>query len=261
MAHAPTRPPGRNTRSERRKPPRGPRTVPLSPRDQRAKKHFETAAKVLREQGKEEEAATVASMLTPVGAALIQRLHLADRTPVTLHLFMPVAERDHYHQSAKDSGDLLSTLAEQALYEIAEGIFRPARYTRPSPRTGPATDEATLSLKVDKRLKDKVAALLKNDAFLTQLGWKPTSAALLVRLWLQERYPMDPDQAPAGSSRFTPEQVSEIVRRYKGSASEEPVGTNVLAREYGVHPTTIIRVLDREGVERRPTRSTGTSDS
>jgi hypothetical protein len=164
--------------------------VPLSRNDQRTKKHLETAANALRKEGKEAEADTVASMLTPAGVAFIQRVHNADRVPANLPLFMPEAERAHYHQSAEKAGDLLSILAEQALYEVAEGLFRPARYTKAPRREGPATDETTLNLKVDKRLKDRVAGLLKDDRFIAELGWKPTSAALLVRLWLQERYPL-----------------------------------------------------------------------
>ena len=277
--------------------------MPLSRHDLRTKQQVEEGVNALREIGKLGPAATIAGLLTPAGAAFVTRLY-AERVPSPLPVSMPETERAHVKACAEESGDNLSTLADQAMYEFVEGIFQPRPYTRSISRGEPA-ERSNLNVKIDKRLRDRVEELLRDEAFVEDLGWKPRGTGVVVRLWLQERFPLFEglvpddvidayaggesvqelaerlDVAPDvisllltrngvllrerqeirnelgdGRKQLSRPEVAEMIRRY----TEDKVGTYVLAREYGVSPKTIIRTLDREGIERRPTRGKGTAD-
>lgn len=273
MAQTPTRPPNR-PRNERRTPPKGPRTVPLSRKDQRTKDNLQAAAERLRAVGNPKYAAVVEGILTPSGAAFIQRLH-SERIPTAMTVYMPEAERDHIRKAAEEAGENnLSALADEALHQFIHGQFRPGPYARATARTTSTNDERTLSLTVDRRLKDQAASLIKDPQFIKGLGWKPRGTALLVRMFLQQQFPMFGDVDPAevyraheaGASaeeiaeRFgldqgavellieprlglSPVEEEEIIRRY--DRDPEANGPYALAREFSVHPRTVMRLLDR----------------
>ena len=239
MARDPQRrPAGRPHRSERRSPPRGPRTVPLSRQDQRTSDNLTSAAARLREQGKEaaEEAATVASMLTPVGAAFITRYY-AQRTPTQFAIRMLESERAHIEAAAKENGDTISTLADQAMYELLHGIYMPTEYaTVALPwKSMIKGDFKNLNLKVDGRLKTGVDLLMKDDAFIEDLGWAPGTAGTLIRLWLNERFPM--------ADRL---DIAQAIEAY---TSGTPLTD--LAEQAGVDEAAIARMLTRSGIPLR----------
>ncbi|WP_148588853.1 hypothetical protein [Streptomyces sp. WAC01526] len=269
----------------------------LSRSDERFKHDLESAATALRDASQPDHATTVETVLTPIGAALVARQY-ADRTNMPISVTR--VERQHYAASVEKSDEALglSVLADQALYEFSEGSFRPEAYTRAISR-GEPSDLATLTVTVDKTLRGRATGLLKDPQFTKDLGWKPQSAAIIVRLWLQQRFPLfaglnadgviaaygsgdslsklakqhdvredliallltnngillrerqDFRDALGGCRRqLSRPEVDEVIRRY----TVDQAGTYVLAREFGVAPNTIIRLLDRKGIERRPTR-------
>ncbi|SDR62076.1 MULTISPECIES: hypothetical protein [unclassified Streptomyces] len=247
--------------------------MPLHRNDQRTKANIQAAADALRAAGEPEYADTVDGLLTPSGAAFIKRLY-AERVPTPMNVYMPEVERDHVRKAAEEAGDNVSALGDQGLYEFIHGKFRPGPYARAAARVTSAGDERTLSLTVDKRLKDEATNLIKNPDFVRELGWKPRGAAMVVRLFLQQQYPMFGDVDPAevykaheaGASveeiteRFglnqgavellveprqglSPVDEAEIVRRY--DADPQAIVPWALSQEFGVHYVTVTRLLNR----------------
>lgn len=234
MARNPTRPPGRTSRTA---PPRGPRPVPLSPKDQRTMDTIKSAAAHLGQQGQEEEASTVASLLTPAGAAFITRLY-AERETSPMGIHMPGPEKEHFMRAAKGTGDNLSALADQALYEIIEGTFRPSGdepLSTPYGTSGTTEKRGNLNLTVDKRLKVRTDALLDDAAFIAELGWKPRAASTLVRRFLHEQFPM-----------FEGLNVAEAVEAYAAGSTVAD-----LADRYQTDQDIIALMLERNGLALR----------
>lgn len=245
MARDPKRPPGRTGRTA---PPRGPRTVPLSPKDRRTMDTIKSAAARLGQQGEEEEATAVASMLTPAGAALIQRIY-AERETVSMLIYMPLTEKTHFVQAAKGTGDVLSNIGDQALHALIEGDFRPKSddsLATPYGTGGTTEKRGNLNLTVDNRLKARADALLKTEAFIDELGWKPRAVSTLVRRYLHEQFPM-----------FEGLNVPEAVEAYAAGASVAD-----LAGRYQADADVIALMLERNGLalrEKNETRTSGRS--
>ncbi|MEW9521828.1 hypothetical protein [Streptomyces tubercidicus] len=247
--------------------------MPLHRNDQRTKANIQAAADALRAAGEPEYADTVDGLLTPIGAAFIKRIY-AERIPTPMNVYMPEAERDHVRKAAGEAGDNVSAVGDQGLYEFIHGTFRPSPYVRAAARVTSTSDERTFALTVDKRLKDEAARLIKDPDFVRELGWKPRGAAMVVRLFLQQQYPMFGDVDPAevyraheaGASveeiteRFglnhsavellvqprqglSPVDEAEIVRLY--DTDPEAVDPWALCQEFGVHYVTVTRLLDR----------------
>ncbi|MEU7435715.1 hypothetical protein AB0B07_33480 [Streptomyces sioyaensis] len=222
--------------------------MPLSPKDRRTMDTIKSAAARLEQQGQEGEAATVASMLTPAGAAFITRLY-AEREPVSMPIYMPIAEKEHFVQAAKGTGDVLSTIGDQALHELIEGTFRPESsdsLATPYGTGGTTEQRGNLNLTVDKRLKARADALLKTKAFIDELGWKPRAVSTLVRRYLHEQFPM-----------FEGLNVAEAVEAYEGGASVAD-----LADRYKADADVIALMLERNGLalrEKNEARTSGRS--
>lgn len=270
--------------------------MPLSPKDRHTRDNLTTAAAALKEIGLDEEAQSVASMLTPAGAAFITRTY-AERDPVPMPIYMPIPEKDHFMQSAAETGDNLSALGDQALYELVEGTFRPKdgeSLATPYGTGGTTEKRGNLNLTIDKRLRTRAELLLKTPEFAAELGWKPRSVSALVRRYLHEVFPMFEglDVAEAIEAYTSGESVADLADRYQAdkdvialmlernglvlrekSGSNTPVrvlspaekkeiirryddneeGTYRLAKEFGVYPRAVMRLLDKAGIERRKT--------
>ncbi|MFE1767293.1 hypothetical protein ACFW81_24125 [Streptomyces angustmyceticus] len=198
---------------------------------------IKSAANRLGQQGEEEEAAAVASILTPAGAALIHRIY-AERQTVSMPIYMPLTEKEHFVQAAKGTGDVLSNLGDQALHELLQDDFRPGPDDSLATRygTGGTTDKrGNLNLTVDNRLKARADALIKDQAFIAELGWKPRAASALVRRFLHEMFPM-----------FEGLDVGQAVEAYAGGAT-----VTELADRYQAEADVIALMLERNGVALR----------
>lgn len=189
--HAPTRPP--NHRSERR-PPRGPRPVPLTPREQQWKARIEAARDKLTELGEKDLAEAVNYTLTRSGAALltkIEREKMDARGVVgyNVALYMREHERDHLQRASKarqetDEDFTLSKLAETGVRLYLTGKFTPNRPERAKPGSGAGVN---LNVRVDKSLKTDADKLGKSQA--AELGWTPTTA-IVIKQYLFAQLPM-----------------------------------------------------------------------
>lgn len=211
--------------------------MPLSPKDRHTRENLKTAVTALKEVGLDEEAQSVASMLTPAGAAFITRTY-AERDPVAMPIYMPLTEKDHFMRSAKETGDNLSALGDQALYELVEGTFRPESdeaLATPYGTGGTSERRGNLNLTIDKRLRTRAEQLLKVPAFAAELGWKPRSVSALVRRFLHEQFPM-----------FEGLDVANAVESYEAGASVAQ-----LARAYKVDKDVIALMLERNGLALR----------
>jgi len=209
---------------------------------------IKSAAARLEQQGEAEEATAVASMLTPAGAALIQRIY-AERETVNMPIYMPLTEKEHFVQAAKSTGDVLSNIGDQALHALVEGDFRPKgddSLTTPYGTGGTTEKRGNLNLTVDNRLKARADALLKTKAFIDELGWKPRAVSTLVRRYLHEQFPM-----------FEGLNVAEAVEAYEGGVSVAD-----LAAGYEADADVIALMLERNGLalrEKNEARTAGRS--
>ncbi|MER6844879.1 hypothetical protein [Streptomyces platensis] len=222
--------------------------MPLSPKDRRTMDTIKSAAARLEQQGEAEEAAAVASMLTPAGAALIQRIY-AERQTVNMPIYMPLTEKEHFAQAARSTGDVLSNIGDQALHALVEGDFRPGSdesLATPYGTGGTTEKRGNLNLTVDNRLKARADALLKTKAFIDELGWKPRAVSTLVRRYLHEQFPM-----------FEGLNVAEAVEAYDGGSSVAD-----LADRYKADADVIALMLERNGLalrEKNEARTSGRS--
>ncbi|MEW1754169.1 hypothetical protein [Streptomyces angustmyceticus] len=222
--------------------------MPLSPKDRRTMDTIKSAAARLEQQGQEEEATAVASMLTPAGAALIHRIY-AERETVSMPIYMPLTEKAHFVQAAKGTGDVLSNIGDQALHALVEGDFRPKSddsLATPYGTGGTTEKRGNLNLTVDDRLKARADALLKTPEFIDELGWKPRAVSTLVRRYLHEQFPM-----------FEGLNVAEAVEAYEGGATLAD-----LADRYQADEDVLALMLERNGLvlrEKSKSRTSGRS--
>lgn len=190
MVTRPLRPPGRS-RHERRTSPKGPRTVPTRS-DQRTKTHIKEAATFLREHGKTKHAETVEGLLTPSGAAALNRL-AAETATTYFPIFVTRVEEAHFRATADHANTTLSEVAEDILRRLVDGSYRPAAGVKLPYNSGAKEDGTSLNLKVPADLKEEVTRLVKDPGFVAELGWKPRGASVLLRTGLHNRFPLIPE--------------------------------------------------------------------
>lgn len=267
--------------------------MPLSRPDQHTADQIKKGAGVLRAAGEKDCADIIEGLLTPVGAAFIQRFH-ADRPRVNLSMNITDLEVDHYRAAARASGDGLSALADQGLYLFVEGEFRPTGMLRRRV-AGLGIGASSLTLKVDQGLRDQAVALLGDPEFTAGLPWNPEYVGTVVHAYLQEQFPLvegitvpeltetyeggksvaqlarqlkvdktailfllqanrvrlrktDLEGQAETAAAVDPElRDQDIFRRYRAGG----VSKVQLSREFGVHPNTVQRALERQGAKAR----------
>lgn len=186
MVNAPTRPPGRSRNG--RRPPRGPRLVPLSRDDHKRVELTKQAAEHLRTGGpaRPELADAVDFLLTDEGRKFLVRLGWQDTAQKKPNLPMEIPEtlRDAIKAKAAAAGANLEAEAEHALNEFLAGRFTPAQPER-SPR-GQAPKKVNLNVRVDRALRgqaDELGAQLLADG---ELDWAPRTSHVIVS-WFRDR--------------------------------------------------------------------------
>lgn len=190
MVNAPTRPPNRDR--NRRRPPRGPRLVPLSRDDDKRVTRIKEASAHLRSGGpaRPELADAVDFLLTEEGRKFIGRLSwqsTAQQKP-NLAMEMPETLRDAIKAKASAAGASLEAEAGHALNEFLAGRFTPAQPER-SPR-GQALKKVNLNVRVDKALRgqaDELGRTLLQDG---ELDWAPRTSHVIVS-WFTDRVDED----------------------------------------------------------------------
>jgi hypothetical protein len=185
VANAPTRPPGRSRYG--RRPPRGPRLVPLSRRDQDRVEQLRQASAHLRETGAPKLADAVDFVLTDEGANFIGRLRwkeTADENP-NLALSMPTVLRDAIKAGASAQGKNLTTQAVVALNAFLAGDFVPERPERGKP--GTVAPKSNLNVRVNAELRARVdehGRKLMEDGVL---DWAPLTSHVL-KAWYAQKF-------------------------------------------------------------------------
>ncbi|WP_411136340.1 DUF4365 domain-containing protein [Streptomyces sp. C10] len=99
-------------------------------------------------------------------------------------------EREHFLASAENAGISLAVLGEQALSELLNGTFRPQFNKVLDFRFDPAVGQRNINLRLDADRVARAKELVRQPAFIEELGWKPSGVALLLRLYMHERFPM-----------------------------------------------------------------------
>jgi hypothetical protein len=202
--NAPTRPPGRSRNG--RRPPRGPRLVPLSRDDNKRVELTKQAAEHLRTGGpaRPELADAVDFLLTDEGRKFIVRLgwqDTAQRKP-NLAMEIPVTLRDDIKEVAAAAGAKLEAEAEHALREFLAGRFTPAQ-PKKAPR-GKTPAKANLNVRVDRELRRRADELGQRLLAEDELDWAPRASNVIVS-WFTDRLeddfrnPVKKTDAPAES--------------------------------------------------------------
>lgn len=186
MVNAPTRPPNRDR--NRRRPPRGPRLVPLSRDDNNRVTHIKEAAAHLRSGGpaRPELADAVDFLLTEEGRKFIGRLawqNVAQQKP-NLAMEIPETLRDAIKSKASAAGASLEAEAEHALNEFLAGRFTPAQPERSL--RGQAPKKVNLNVRVDKALRAQADELGKQLLADGELDWAPRTSHVIVS-WFTDR--------------------------------------------------------------------------
>lgn len=180
-----THPPGRPRNG--RRPPRGPRTVPLSSRDQERVAQLKQAAEHCRQTGAPELGDAVDFVLSDEGANFIGRLRwkeAAEENP-NLALSMPLSLREEIKEGVKAAGKNLPTQAAMALNAFLDGKFVPDRLERAA--RGSGGPRANLNVRVNaelRRLADEYGRQLKADGVL---DWEPKTSDVL-KAWFVVRF-------------------------------------------------------------------------
>lgn len=216
MANAPTRPP--NRAPARRRPPRGPRLVPLSRDDQSRVDQLHKAAAHLRSTGAEELAEHVDFVLTPEGMSFVSRLRKErfqrgieeGDVPPNFPLFMDRDLRDGIKRKAKAAGANLAAEAEHALKLFLIGQFTPAQSKRAT--RGTAGPKANLNVRVDADLRSDADQLGKQLLAEDELAWAPRASHVIVSWFvdrLEEEFRNPIQKRYKGRELWTADQCAE----------------------------------------------------
>ena len=182
MANAPTRPP--KTSRYGRRPPRGPRLVPISRDDQQRVARIRQASAHLSKTGAPDLAAEVDFLLTEDGRKFVGRLHWQERSDEAPNfgIWMPESLRDEIKAKASTAGAHLQSEAEHALTEFVEGRFTPAQPKRAG--RGQAGKKVNLNVRINAALRgraDEMGQELLNEG---ELDWAPSTSQILVSYFM-----------------------------------------------------------------------------
>ena len=184
MANPRMRPPTRER--DRRRPPKGPRLVPLSRDDQQRFTQLQQAAAHLRQTGAAAEADAVDFVLTEDGRKFINRLAWKDREEQKPNLAMQMPEtlRDDIKAKAAVTGANLEAEAQHALEEFLAGRFNPAQPKRAA--HGQTPKKVNLNVRVDAALRAQADELGKQLLDEGELDWAPRASHVIVS-WFTDR--------------------------------------------------------------------------
>ncbi|MEV5915809.1 hypothetical protein AB0M00_43870 [Streptomyces chartreusis] len=177
MAKTPTRPP--NLDRNRRRPPKGPRLVPISNADQQRVAKVKQAAARLREVDSPELAEHVDFLLTDEGRKFIGRVNwqkTADEKP-NMPLYMPEKLRDAIKAKAAAAGANLEAEADHAIDEFLAGRFTPAQPVT-APR-GQAPVKKNLNVRLLSVKRAQAEALSRQLLAEGELDWEPNITNIL----------------------------------------------------------------------------------
>lgn len=178
MAHSRTRPPNRNT--DRGRPSKGPRLVPLSRDDQQRVTLLQEAAAHLRgPAGMPAHAEVIDFVLTPEGSKFVNRLNWTRRDEDIPNFAFQMVEtlRDDIKAKAKVAGARLEAEAEHALKQFLAGRFTPARPEKY--KHGQAPRKVNLNVRVPRELRQEADALGKQLLASGDLEWAPLASNVL----------------------------------------------------------------------------------
>lgn len=189
MVNAPTRPPNRDP--GRRRPPEGPRLVPLSRRDQERVEKIQEASVHLRETGAPELAEHVDFLLTDEGANFVNRLRWKDASEENpnLAIFMETTLRDEIKAGVTAAGKTLPTQAVLALNAFLNGDYLPTRQEN-GPR-GSGVSKSNLNVRVNGDLRQRVDEHGKKLLEDGVLDWAPRTSHVL-KSWFVEKFTHTP---------------------------------------------------------------------
>lgn len=182
VANAPTRPPTRSR--NRRRPPKGPRLVPISRDDQQRVTQLQQAAAHLRETGKPALADAVDFVLTEDGRKFVGRLHWQERSDEAPNfgIWMPATLRDEIKAKAAAAGAHLQSEAEHALTEFVEGRFTPAQPERAA--RGQAGKKVNLNVRINAALRTRADEMGQELLDEGELDWAPSTSQILVSYFM-----------------------------------------------------------------------------
>lgn len=189
MANAPTRHPPNRGRDGRR-PPKGPRLVPISRDDQQRVDNLHKAAAHLRETGAPELAETVEFVLTSDGRRFINNLAWKPREQEVPNLAMGMTEslRSDIKSKAVSAGANLEAEAARALEEFLAGRFTPAQPERFPHGHTPKKVNLNVRVRADLRKRaDELGQQLLDDG---ELDWAPRASHVIVS-WFTDRVAED----------------------------------------------------------------------
>lgn len=217
VANAPTRPPTRSRYG--RRPPRGPRLVPLSRADQQRVEQLNQVADHLRSTGQPAMAEHVAYVLTPEGTAFVNRVRKENfqraldegDVPPNFPIQMDWTLREDIKRKAKAAGANLAAEAEHALKEFLAGRFTPAR---PMVRAyGTGLVKANLNIRVESVLRKEADELGKELLAQDELAWAPR-ASNVIKSWfadrLEENFRNPIRKRYRGRELWTADQCAEV---------------------------------------------------
>ena len=185
MANAPPRPPNHRMR---RRPPRGPRLVPLSRDDNQRITQLQLASTHLRETGAPELAEAVDFVLTDEGRKFIGRIswQKTGQEKPNLAMQMPETLRDEIKAKAAAAGASLEAEAQKALEEFLAGSFTPARPERAPRGQAQAVRKVNLNVRVNAALRRQADELGKQLLADDELDWSPLASNVIVS-WFTDR--------------------------------------------------------------------------
>lgn len=182
MVNAPTRPPNRDR--SRRRPPEGPRLVPLSRSDKERVEKIKEASAHLRSTGAPKLAEHVDFLLTDEGRKFVGRLSWQERAEETPNfgIWMPIELRDEIKAKAAAAGAHLESEAAHALTEFVEGRFTPAQPQRAA--RGQAGKKANLNIRINAGLRARADEMGRELLEEGELDWAPSTSPILVSYFM-----------------------------------------------------------------------------